>query len=168
MNHFKNSSAFFFQALFSLALCLAFSHLSQAEAAPVPESQAAFCSQPVAEVADTLKSDSVSVSKGNTIYGKIDQMPSFPGGERALRRYLARSVHYPKEAQANGVEGRVFVKYVIATDGSVVNVRVVRPLDPFLDREAERVVRSMPKWTPGMHKGKPIRVQITVPINFVL
>lgn len=98
----------------------------------------------------------------------VEQMPLFPGGEEALRRYLATEVKYPVIAQENGIQGRVFVKFVIMPDGSVSNVEVARPFDPNLDKEAVRVVKSMPKWTPGKQRGKAVRVSYTVPINFVL
>lgn len=98
----------------------------------------------------------------------VEQMPVFPGGDAELRKYLATSVKYPTIAQENGIQGRVFVKFVIMPDGSVSNVEVARPFDPNLDREAVRVVKSMPKWTPGKQRGKAVRVSYTVPINFVL
>ena len=98
----------------------------------------------------------------------VEQMPVFPGGDAELRKYLAQSVKYPVIAQENGIQGRVFVKFVIAADGSVTNVEVARPFDPNLDKEAVRVVKSMPKWTPGKQRGKAVRVSYTVPINFVL
>lgn len=98
----------------------------------------------------------------------VEQMPLFPGGEEALRKYLATEVKYPVIAQENGIQGRVFVKFVIMPDGSVSNVEVARPFDPNLDKEAVRVVKSMPKWTPGKQRGKAVRVSYTVPINFVL
>lgn len=98
----------------------------------------------------------------------VEQMPVFPGGDAELRKFLAQSVKYPVIAQENGIQGRVFVKFVIAADGSVTNVEVARPFDPNLDKEAVRVVKSMPKWTPGKQRGKAVRVSYTVPINFVL
>lgn len=98
----------------------------------------------------------------------VEQMPLFPGGEEALRKYLATEVKYPVIAQENGIQGRVFVKFVIMPDGSVSNVEVARAFDPNLDKEAVRVVKSMPKWTPGKQRGKAVRVSYTVPINFVL
>ncbi len=98
----------------------------------------------------------------------VEQMPSFPGGETELRKYLAQEVKYPVIAQENGIQGRVFVKFVIDKDGSVTNVEVARPFDPSLDKEAVRVVKSMPKWSPGKQRGKAVRVSYTVPINFVL
>ncbi|MBQ3636115.1 MAG: energy transducer TonB [Bacteroidales bacterium] len=98
----------------------------------------------------------------------VEQMPVFPGGDEALRKFLAQEVKYPVIAQENGIQGRVFVKFVIGADGSVSNVEVARPYDPNLDKEAVRVVKSMPKWSPGKQRGKPVKVSYTVPINFVL
>lgn len=97
-----------------------------------------------------------------------EQMPVFPGGDEALRKYLAQSVKYPVIAQENGIQGRVFVSFVINQKGEVTNVKVARPFDPNLDKEAVRVVQSMPKWAPGMQRGKAVKVSYTVPINFVL
>lgn len=104
----------------------------------------------------------------NEVFLIVEQMPSFPGGDQALRKFLATEVKYPVIAQENGIQGRVFVKFVIGKDGSVSDVQVARPFDPNLDKEAVRVVKSMPKWTPGKQRGKPVRVSYTVPINFVL
>ncbi|MCQ2203131.1 MAG: energy transducer TonB [Bacteroidales bacterium] len=98
----------------------------------------------------------------------VEQMPVFPGGDDALRKYLAQSVKYPVIAQENGIQGRVFVSFVVNQKGEVTNVKVARPFDPNLDKEAVRVVQSMPKWTPGMQRGKAVKVSYTVPINFVL
>ncbi|MCQ2235596.1 MAG: energy transducer TonB [Bacteroidales bacterium] len=97
-----------------------------------------------------------------------EQMPAFPGGDVELRKFLAQSVKYPVIAQENGIQGRVFVSFVVDKTGSVTNARVARGIDPNLDKEALRVVNSMPKWTPGMQRGKPVKVSYTVPINFVL
>ena len=104
----------------------------------------------------------------NEVFIIVEQMPVFPGGEAALRKFLATEVKYPVIAQENGIQGRVYVKFVIAADGSVTNVEVARPFDPNLDKEAVRVVQSMPKWTPGKQRGKAVKVSYTVPINFVL
>lgn len=98
----------------------------------------------------------------------VEQMPEFPGGNEALLKYLATSVKYPVIAQENGIQGRVFVSFVIDKNGEVTNVRVARPFDPNLDKEAVRVVQSMPKWTPGKQRGKAVKVSYNVPINFVL
>jgi protein TonB len=98
----------------------------------------------------------------------VEDMPEFPGGDAALHKYLGTSVDYPVIAQENGIQGRVYVKFVINTDGSVTDVQIARGVDPSLDKEAIRVVKSMPKWKPGKQRGKAVRVSYTVPINFVL
>lgn len=98
----------------------------------------------------------------------VEEMPVFPGGEEALRKFIAQSVKYPVIAQENGIEGRVFVSFVVNQKGEVTNVKVARPFDPNLDKEAVRVVQSMPKWSPGKQRGKAVKVSYTVPINFVL
>lgn len=106
--------------------------------------------------------------ESNEVFLIVEQMPVFPGGDEALRKYLAQSVKYPVIAQENGIQGRVFVSFVVNQKGEVTNVKVARPFDPNLDKEAVRVVQSMPKWTPGMQRGKAVKVSYTVPINFVL
>lgn len=98
----------------------------------------------------------------------VEEMPTFPGGDDALRKFIAQSVKYPVIAQENGIQGRVFVSFVVNSKGEVTNVKVARPFDPNLDKEAVRVVQSMPKWAPGKQRGKPVKVSYTVPINFVL
>ena len=96
-------------------------------------------------------------------------MPDFPGGQSELFRYLSRSVKYPIDAQDAGIQGRVIVQFVVAKDGKIENVEVVRSGGhPSLDAEAERVISSMPKWKPGKQRGEPVRVKYTVPVNFRL
>ena len=97
------------------------------------------------------------------------QMPEFPGGQNALAEFLSANVKCPKIAQENSIEGRVIVQFVVAKDGKIENVEVVRTGgDPSLDREAVRVIKSMPRWQPGRQRGKPVRVKYTVPVNFRL
>ncbi|SMO69936.1 outer membrane transport energization protein TonB [Saccharicrinis carchari] len=98
----------------------------------------------------------------------VEEMPEFPGGDTELRKYIAQSVKYPVIAQENGIQGRVYVQFVVGTDGGVTQVKVARGVDPNLDKEAIRVVQSMPKWKPGKQRGKAVKVSYTVPINFVL
>ena len=98
----------------------------------------------------------------------VEQNPEFPGGMEGLYRYLATNINYPDEAKAKNIEGRVLVSFVIERDGSVSNVRAVRSPDEMLGREAERVVKAMPKWKPGKQQGKAVRVQYNLPINFKL
>ncbi len=98
----------------------------------------------------------------------VEEMPEFPGGDAELRKYIANSVKYPVIAQENGIQGRVYVQFVVGTDGGVTQVKVARGVDPNLDKEAIRVVQSMPKWKAGKQRGKAVKVSYTVPINFVL
>ena len=100
------------------------------------------------------------------VYDAVDEMPSFPGGLNGLMTFLAQNMVYPVTAQENGVQGRVIVSFVVETDGSITDVKVARSVDPSLDREAMRVVKAMPKWTPGKKDGKPVRVKYTVPMVF--
>lgn len=103
------------------------------------------------------------------IYESVDQMPEFPnGGMKGLMQYLSKNVKYPAVARERGVQGRVPVQFVINQDGSITDVTVVGGVDPYLDKEAVRVIKSMPKWRPGKKDGKAVRVKYTVPISFKL
>jgi TonB family protein len=99
---------------------------------------------------------------------KVDEKPSFPGGESAMKSYLNSNVKYPDVAQENGVQGRVIVESIIEKDGSMSDVKVIRSVDPSLDREALRVVKAMPKWTPAKLKGIPVLTKCTTPVVFRL
>lgn len=103
-----------------------------------------------------------------TIFEVVENMPDFPGGQAALMQYLAKNIKYPTIAQENGTQGRVIVQFVVNKDGSIVDANVVRSVDPYLDKEALRVINTMPKWKPGMQRGKPVRVKFTVPVMFRL
>ena len=102
------------------------------------------------------------------VFDVVEEMPSFPGGNGALMSYLSSNVKYPVVAQENGVQGRVIVSFVVERDGSISDVKVARSVDPSLDREAQRVVKSMPRWTPGKQNGQTVRVKYTVPVVFRL
>ena len=102
------------------------------------------------------------------VFDVVEEMPSFPGGNGALMSYLASNIKYPVVAQENGVQGRVIVSFVVERDGSISDVKVARSVDPSLDREAQRVVKSMPKWKPGKQNGSAVRVKYTVPVVFRL
>jgi protein TonB len=101
-------------------------------------------------------------------YNVVEQMPEFPGGESAMARFLHDNIKYPSIAAENGVQGKVYVNFIVDRQGAISNVKVVRGVDPAVDREAIRVVKSMPKWIPGRQNGEAVRVSFTVPINFVL
>ncbi len=102
------------------------------------------------------------------IFDVVEEMPMFPGGEGALMEYLQKNLRYPAVASENGIEGRVIVRFVVGKDGSVSNVTVARGVDPSLDKEAVRVVESMPKWTPGKQNGQAVNVFYTLPVTFKL
>ena len=104
----------------------------------------------------------------NKVFDVVEVMPSYPGGQGALLSYLSTHVKYPVVAQENGVQGRVTVSFVVERDGSITDVHVVRSVDPSLDREAARVVSSMPNWQPGKQNGSAVRVKFNVPVQFKL
>lgn len=102
----------------------------------------------------------------NKIFEVVEQQPQFPGG--SVNGWLADHIKYPVVAAENGISGRVVVQFVVERDGSVSQVRVVRGVDPSLDKEAQRVISSMPKWIPGKQNGQAVRSRFTVPVTFRL
>ena len=102
------------------------------------------------------------------VYQIVEQMPEFPNGQEALMLYIAKQVKYPAEAKKAGAQGRVFIGFIVESDGSLSDFKVLRGIGYGCDEEALRVVKSMPKWQPGMHRGKAVRVQYLVPVNFKL
>lgn len=107
-------------------------------------------------------------AQSDQVFMMVEEMPQFSGGEKALREFITSNIRYPKEAQENGIQGRVYVTFVIDTLGSVVDAKIARGVDPSLDREALRVVRELPKWQPGKQRGELVKVAYTVPISFAL
>ena len=111
----------------------------------------------------------VEEEEEEVVFVVVESMPEFPGGQQALFKYLSENVKYPVIAQENGIQGRVICQFVVNKDGSIVDVEVVRSGgDASLDKEAIRVIKSMPKWKPGKQRGKAVRVKYTVPVNFKL
>jgi TonB family protein len=102
------------------------------------------------------------------VFFVVEEMPEYPGGEAALRNQIASTVKYPEEAQQKGIQGRVYVTFVVSRDGTVKHAKIAREVDPLLDREALRVVAGLPAWKPGRQKGEAVNVSYTVPINFAL
>lgn len=98
----------------------------------------------------------------------VEQKPEFNGGEAAMYKWLSENIVYPSAASEEGVQGRVVVEFVVGKDGSITNVRVLRPRHPALDKEAVRVVKAMPKWIPGRNNGQPVKVTYTLPVTFKL
>lgn len=104
----------------------------------------------------------------NKPFDFVEHMPSFPGGQSALMQYLARNIKYPPIAEENGIQGRVVCSFVVERDGSVSDIRILKSVDPSLDKEAQRVIASMPKWIPGKQNGQTVRVKYTLPVTFRL
>ena len=102
------------------------------------------------------------------IHTLVEQMPQFPGGDAALMKYLSSHINYPPMAAENGVQGKVILQFVVEKDGRVGEVKIARSVDKDLDKEAIRVVKSLPKFTPGRQNGYPVRVWYTLPVNFKL
>ena len=102
------------------------------------------------------------------IFTVVEEQPAYPGGEEARMKYLQESIKYPEEAKELGIQGRVFVTFVVEVDGSITDVRVLRGIGGGCDEEAVRVVKNMPKWIPGKQRGVPVRVQFNLPIKFTL
>ena len=119
----------------------------------------------------TEKNNTTDCATTEQIYDvqKVDKQPKFPGGTTSLQSYINRSLKYPQVSRENNSQGRVIVRFIINSDGTVTSPQVVRSSgDFYLDMEAVRVIESMPKWKPGKHKGKPVRVVFTLPIVFKL
>lgn len=129
------------------------------------------------EIKDTKKQTSpqkVSNQKGKVkkadrkVYDNVEQMPAFPGGMEALNNYLMKNIKYPPKAEENGIQGRVIVTFVITKEGKMTKAKVKKSIDPLLDAEALRVVKTMHKWIPGRQNGKVVNVQFTIPVTFRL
>ncbi len=102
------------------------------------------------------------------IFTIVETMPSFPGGEKKLFEYLGKNIKYPSMAKDAGIQGVVYVSFVVEPDGSIGEVKVLRGIGGGCDEEAVRVVKAMPKWNPGKQRGKPVRVRYNLPIRFIL
>ena len=125
------------------------------------------------EAGEVLKAQQVVVTEQpkeeeTKIFEVVEQMPSFPGGDAALMAFLSKNIKYPVVAEENGIQGRVIATFVVERDGSITDVKVVKSVDPSLDKEAVRVLKSMPKWIPGKQNGSAVRVKYTVPVTFRL
>ena len=118
------------------------------------------------QVRDVQEACLVNLDALSEVNVVIEESPEFPGGEEAFFRWICQNINYPKQAQENGANGRVSVSFVVDVDGTIKDVKVVRQVDPALDKEAIRVIKSMPKWKPGKRNGVPIPVTYTTPIIF--
>lgn len=120
--------------------------------------------------ADVAASDvSTANTEDNSIHEVVEEMPEFPnGGGAGLMNFLSKNIEYPTVCKESGIQGKVIVSFVIDKDGSATDFRIVKSVNKYLDEEALRVLRKMPKWKPGKQKGVPVRVRYSVPINFKL
>ena len=120
------------------------------------------------DIADLKQVVTQAEPEPEKVFDMVEQMPTFPGGNTELMKYLSEHIKYPVMAQENGTEGRVIVQFVVEKDGTIAEAHVARGVDPYLDKEALRVVQSMPRWIPGKQNGKAVRVKYTVPVMFKL
>lgn len=132
--------------------------MAATSAAPVKAEAEA---QPKADAPEAIVPDD-----DDKVYDVVEQQPEFPGGTSGMMKWLGDNIKYPAEAAKQGIEGRVIVQFVVGSDGTVGNVKLMRPVNPLLDQEALRVISAMPKWTPGKHDGKPVAVKYTIPVTF--
>ncbi|WP_175631058.1 M56 family metallopeptidase [Bacteroides acidifaciens] len=119
------------------------------------------------KIKETMETHSKSVPD-SVVFEVVEEMPDFPGGMKALMEYLSQNIKYPAEAHAKGIQGRVIVSFIVKKDGSISDIKVVRSVDPYLDKEAERVIAAMPAWKPGKQRGQAVNVRFTVPVAFRL
>ncbi|MBF1558677.1 MAG: energy transducer TonB [Prevotella salivae] len=116
----------------------------------------------------SFMTSTAQTKKNDMVFDVVEVMPQFPGGQIAMLQYLMKNIKYPEQAMKEGIQGRVAVSFIVEKDGSISNVRPVLSVHPLLNKEAVRVVKSMPKWSPGKHNGKPVRVRFNLPVMFKL
>jgi len=114
------------------------------------------------------KADTTQVNDSDVIFVFVEYPPTFPGGDEARIKYLQENIHYPKEAKEAGIQGTVYVTFVVEKDGRITNVKVLRGVGSGLDKEAVRVIKNMPKWKSGRQRGKAVRCQFNMPIRYLL
>lgn len=116
----------------------------------------------------SFTTSTAQTKKNDMVFDVVEVMPQYPGGQIAMLKYIMENIKYPEQAMKEGIQGRVTVRFIVEKDGSISNVKPVLSVHPLLNKEAVRVVKSMPKWSPGKQNGKPVRVQFNVPVMFKL
>lgn len=116
----------------------------------------------------SFMTSTAQTKKNDMVFDVVEVMPQFPGGQIAMLQYIMKNIKYPEQAMKEGIQGRVAVSFIVEKDGSISNVRPIHSVHPLLNKEAVRVVKSMPKWSPGKQNGKPVRVRFNVPVMFKL
>lgn len=133
----------------------------------VPDSNGEFWRDEAKKIYDKKHNKEAS-NNDDYVYAIVEQMPQFPGGDATMMKYIQDNIHYPTVAKEHGVQGRVVVNVVVEKDGTITNVSLLRSIDPSLDREAMRVVKSMPKWMPAKQDGNAVRAKYQVTVTFRL
>ena len=116
----------------------------------------------------SFMTSTAQTKKNNMVFDVVEVMPQFPGGQIAMMKYIMENIKYPKQAMKERIQGRVTVRFIVEKDGSISDVKPILSVHPLLNKEAVRVVESMPKWTPGKQNGKPVRVRFNLPVMFKL
>ena len=116
----------------------------------------------------SFMTSTAQTKKNNMVFDVVEVMPQFPGGQIAMLKYFMENIKYPEQAMKKGIQGRVAVSFIVEKDGSISDVKPILSVHPLLNKEAVRVVKSMPKWSPGKQNGKPVRVRFNVPVMFKL
>lgn len=116
----------------------------------------------------SFMTSTAQTKKNDMVFDVVEVMPQFPGGQIAMLKYIMENMKYPEQAMKEGIQGRVAVRFIVEKDGSISDVKPILSVHPLLNKEAVRVVKSMPKWTPGKQNGKPVRVRFNLPIMFKL
>ena len=116
----------------------------------------------------SFMTSTAQTKKNDMVFDVVEVMPQFPGGQIAMLKYIMENIKYPEQAMKEGIQGRVAVRFIVEKDGSISDVKPILSVHPLLNKEAVRVVESMPKWTPGKQNGKPVRVRFNVPVMFKL
>ena len=116
----------------------------------------------------SFMTSTAQTKKNDMVFDVVEVMPQYPGGPIAMLKYLMENIKYPEQAMKEGIQGRVTVRFIVEKDGSISDVKPILSVHPLLNKEAVRVVESMPKWSPGKQHGKPVRVRFNVPVMFKL
>ena len=116
----------------------------------------------------SFMTSTAQTKKNDMVFDVVEVMPQFPGGQIAMLQYLMKNIKYPEQAVKEGIQGRVTVRFIVEKDGSISDVKPILSVHPLLNKEAVRVVKSMPKWSPGKQNGKPVRVRFNLPVMFKL
>lgn len=116
----------------------------------------------------SFMTSTAQTKKNDMVFDVVEVMPQYPGGQIAMLKYIMENMKYPEQAMKEGIQGRVAVRFIVEKDGSISDVKPILSVHPLLNKEAVRVVESMPKWTPGKQNGKPVRVRFNLPVMFKL